>query len=112
MDARARRSRDRAGLHLPGTYGAYADRDYLNRHDVVIVTTREHFHEVRRRLSNPSTEVVLLRHLLQPGLELDVADPYYDGDDEFDACLEMLTRAHRRWISGLRRRLGADSSEA
>ena len=112
MDPRARRSLDRAGFPLPGTSGAYADRDYLDRHDVAIVMTREHFHEVRRRLSNPSTEVVMVRNLLQPGMDLDVTDPYYGGDDEFDACLEMLTRALRRWTSGLRWRRGADSSEA
>ena len=112
LDPRARRSLDRARFPLRGTSGAYADRGYLDRHDVAIVTTREHFHEVRRRLSNPSTEVVTVRNLLPPGMDVDVTDPYDGGDDGFDACLEMLTRAPRRWTSGLRWRRGADSSEA
>ena len=50
--------------------------------------TREHGRDVRRRLTNRSTEVVLLRNLVEPGCELDVADPYYGDDSEFDECLE------------------------
>jgi protein-tyrosine phosphatase len=112
MDTRARNSLDRAGFHMEGTPGAYADRDYLDRQDVVVVMTREHFHEVRRRLTNRSAEVVMLRNLLEPGLDRDVADPYYGGDDDFDECLELLSRGVRRLTSGFRQRLDADSSEA
>jgi protein-tyrosine-phosphatase len=76
------------------------------------VMTREHFHEVRRRLTNRSAEVVMLRNLLEPGLDRDVADPYYGSDDDFDECLELLSRGVRRLTSGFRQRLDADSSEA
>jgi hypothetical protein len=47
MDTRARSSLDRADFHMAGTPGTYADHDYLNRHEVTVVMTREHFHEVR-----------------------------------------------------------------
>ena len=112
MDERARQSLDRAGLPVEGSLGAFADREYLDGHDLVVVMTREHFHEVRQRLSNHSTEILLIRNLLEPGLDLDVADPYYGGDADFDDCLELLTRALQRLTSEFHRRLGADSYEA
>jgi protein-tyrosine phosphatase len=111
MDARARAALDRAGFNAPGSPGAYADARYLNRHDLIIVMTREHVHDVRQRMTNESSEVVMLRNLLEPGLNLDVADPYYGDSSEFDACLEVLTRGGRRLTSALRQRLGGGSLE-
>ena len=112
MDDRARRALDRAGFDEAGTAAAYADRPYLDDQDVVVVMTREHLHEVRQRLTNDATEVIMLRNLLEPGLDLDVADPYYGDQGDFDRCLELLSRGARRLTSALRERLGADSYEA
>jgi protein-tyrosine phosphatase len=112
MDPRARRALNRAGLDFPAQSGAYADRAYLDGQDLVAVMTREHLHDVRGRLTNESTEVILLRNLVSPGLDLDVADPYYGDDREFDVCLELLRECCRRLTSGFRQRLGADSFEA
>lgn len=104
MDPRARRALDRAGLTGGGSPAAFADRSYLNRHDVVVVMTREHRRDVRRRLTNGRTEVVLLRNLIEPGCELDLADPYYGDDHEFDDCLEVLLAGGRRLTFELKRR--------
>ena len=112
MDPRARSALDRAGFTSPATPGAYADRRYLNAHDVVVVMTREHVHEVRRRLDNPLTQVLMLRNLLDPGSDLDVADPYYGNDDDFDECLDMIIRASERLTLEFRRRLGGGSPGA
>jgi protein-tyrosine phosphatase len=109
MDGRARRALDRAGFTLEGTPGAYADSQYLDEHDLVVVMTREHLHDVHTRITNDSTDVIMLRNLIQPGLDLDVPDPYYGDDDEFDQCLGVLTAAGRRLTSEFRRRWGADS---
>jgi protein-tyrosine phosphatase len=109
MDPRARRALDRAGLDGPARSGAYADRAYLDGQDLVAVMTREHWKDVRRRLTNESTEVIMLRNLVSPGLDLDVADPYYGDDREFDECLEMLRECCRRLTLGFRQRLGAGS---
>jgi len=68
MDQRARGALNRAGFNGAGSLAAYADRAYLDRQDVVIGMTREHVHEVKKRLSNPSTEVILLRNLIEPGV--------------------------------------------
>ena len=112
MDTRARAALDRAGLHGEGTPAAYADRAYLNRQDFVMAMTAEHVADVSERCTNPATTVILARDLLDPTRHLDVADPYYGGPADFDACLAMITECCRRWTSEFRRLLGADSTEA
>lgn len=112
MDPRARSALDRAGYLKGGSPAAFADRAYLDGHDIVVTMTREHASDVRRRLTNRSTEVVLLRNLLEPGKNLDVADPYYGDDAQFDQCLDLIRAGGQRLTSALRSRLGANSSEA
>lgn len=112
MDPRARSALNRAGYLLGGTPGAYASREYLDAQDIVVVMTREHLHEIRGRLSNPMTDVVLWRHLLDPERDLDVADPYYGDDRDFDECLGILRAGCARLTSVLRERLGERSRRA
>ena len=112
MDPRARDALNRAGFSNEGSPAAFADRAFLDSHDIVVTMTREHASDVRRRLSNSSTEVVLLRNLLEPGRNLDLADPYYGDDDEFDRCLDVIREGGLRLTSALRSRLGAGSFEA
>ena len=97
---------------MEGTPAAFADTAYLDRHDLVIVMTREHVHEVCARLTNASTRVVMLRNLLQAGLDLDVADPYYGDVGDFVACLNILREAGRCLTMELRQQLGAGALEA
>jgi protein-tyrosine-phosphatase len=111
MDRRARGALDRAGFNGEGSLAAFADRAYLDRQHLVIGMTREHIHEVKKRLSNPSTEVMLLRNLIEPGRDLDLFDPYYGDDVEFDECLEMVRRGGQRLTSEFHQRLGATSPE-
>jgi len=112
MDPRARRALDRAGLEREASLGAYADGDYLNGHDVIAVMTLEHLHDVRQRLTNQATEVILLRNLISPGFNLDVADPYYGSDLDFDECLELLCECGRLLAPALRQRLREEPLEA
>jgi protein-tyrosine phosphatase len=112
MDPRARRALDRGGYLLHGTPGAYATPEYLDAQDFVTVMTREHRHEVQQRLSNPLTTVVLWRHLIDPQHDLDVADPYYGDDAEFDQCLEILGSGGQRLTSMLRARFEERAQEA
>jgi len=105
MDDRAKRALERAGFSSEGTLGAFASSEYLDAQDVVIVMTREHRNDVRQRLSNVHTEIVLLRNLLEENCELDVYDPYYGDDNDFSQCLEMLIRAGQRWTEEFRQRL-------
>ena len=112
MDQRARHALNRAGFWGAGSLAAFADRKYLDNHDVVIGMTREHVHEVKKRLSHASTEVILIRNVIEPGRDLDLYDPYYGGDADFDECLDTVRAGAQRLTSQLRERLGADSSEA
>jgi protein-tyrosine phosphatase len=110
MDPRARAALDRVGLLLPGSIAAYADTAYLFRQDLVVVMTREHRREVAGGLK-PSAEVLLWRNLLEPGLDLDVPDPYFGDDREFEECLTMFREAGPRLTSALRPRWGERSNE-
>ena len=74
--------------------------------------TREHRREVRQRLSNPATTIVLWRHLIDPRHDLDVADPYYGDDAEFDQCLAVLGSGGQQLTSMLRTRLMERAPEA
>ena len=112
MDSRARGALDRAGLHRPGSLSTYADTAYLDAQDLVIVMTREHLDDVRVRLRNQETEVLLWRNIAEPGLNLDVADPYYGDDREFDECLASLRPGGRQLTSVFRQRLGEYFREA
>jgi len=105
MDPRARAALDRAGHLEPGSLGAYADGDFLGRQDLVVVMTREHRDDVRRRLNGTTTQVILWRDLLDDGKDLDVADPYYGDDDEFDECLAVLNIGGESLTSILRAQL-------
>ncbi len=66
MDPRARRALERAGYTQPGSTALFASEVYLNNQDVVMVMTREHLATVRERLTNPDTDVLLWRQLIDP----------------------------------------------
>ncbi len=93
MDPRARRALDRAGFNGSGTPAAFASPDYLNEQDLIIAMTREHRDDVRRRTSGDPRRVVLLRSLDGSPHALDLADPYYGTDHDFDRCLEIIAHS-------------------
>jgi protein-tyrosine phosphatase len=105
MDPRARSALDRAGYRLDGSPGAFANREYLDSQDLVVVMTREHLDEVRSRVTNANTELVLWRHLIDPSKDLDVADPYYGDEVEFDECLGVLISGGESLAALLRSRV-------
>jgi protein-tyrosine phosphatase len=90
MDRRARRALQRAGYDDEGTLGAYADHAYLGRVDLAVAMTRTHRDDLMQ--TRPGTKVVLVRELLGDG-PLDVADPYYGDDTDFDAVVVAIQRS-------------------
>jgi protein-tyrosine phosphatase len=112
MDHRAREALRRAGFHGDGSPAAFADRAYLDRQDLVIGMTREHVHEVKKRLTNRYTDVILMRNVIEPGRDLDLFDPYYGDDAEFDQCLDTVRVAGQRLTAEFHRRLTTASSDA
>jgi protein-tyrosine-phosphatase len=110
MDTRARGALDRAGYHLPGTRGVYADSDFLDRQDLILVMTREHRHDVNERLRRHTPDVILWRDLFEVTPDLDLADPYYGDDTEFDECLATLASGAPALTSLLRDRVTGSTS--
>ena len=87
MDPRAAAALQRAGLPTDATLGAFASAELLREFGLIVVMTREHRSDVLAR--HPEADVLLVRELLGHG-SMDVADPYYGRDEDFDDCLEML----------------------
>jgi protein-tyrosine-phosphatase len=90
MDPRAAAALQRAGLPTDASLGAFASAELLREFDLVVVMTREHRTDVLAR--HPEADVLLVRELLGHG-SMDVADPYYGHDNDFDDCLAMLRDA-------------------
>ncbi|HUY43247.1 MAG TPA: protein tyrosine phosphatase [Acidimicrobiales bacterium] len=111
MDSRAQSALRRTGFEGSGTPGAYADRRYLASLDLAVVMTREHRIDIRQSIGN-GLEVLLVRELLDPPEALDLADPYYGDDADFDECLATIRRSGPRLTWVLRQRLDAGSNEA
>jgi protein-tyrosine phosphatase len=101
MDPRTRRALDRAGFTGAGSPARFASPDYLDELDLVIVMTREHRSDVNSRRRRADGDVVLLRSLLDDRHELDLADPYYGDDQEFDEALSTIIRACREVVRAL-----------
>ena len=110
MDPRARAALTKAGFTEPGSPGAFADKAYLDSLDLAIVMTREQREDIHDRIGD-RLEVHLLRQYHDPPVELDLADPYYGDQRDFDACLDSIRAAAPRVTLALRRRLDANSRE-
>jgi protein-tyrosine phosphatase len=104
MDDRARQALDRAGFTEPGSAARFASAEYLSSLGIVVVMTREHRVDVVGRCPTTESRVVLLRSIggRDDADEVDLADPYYDDAEGFDACLGEITRSCRLLIRGLR----------
>ena len=102
MDRRARRALDRANFELPGSRAAYADGEYLDGCDLVLVMTDEHRRDLRSR-GTGDHDIRLWRELSGGGV---VEDPYYEDQEAFDRCLGVLSREGPLWIAEFRRRWG------
>ena len=102
MDPRARAALDRAGFDTAGSEGAYATAQYLEQQDLIVVMTREHRSDVTHRLRGSQGSVILIRSLINDRDELDLADPYYGDDGEFDDCLATIIRSCRELVPRLR----------
>lgn len=99
MDHRARAALYRAGYDHPGSLGRFASVDYLATVDLAVAMTRAHRDDLLARRFD--LRVVLVRELLGDGA-LDVADPYYGTDADFDDVVATL----RRSVPALRGYLG------
>jgi len=103
MDPRARSALDAAGYVGSGTAAAQVTEPQLARCDLVVALDRGHRADLRRLA--PDADVTLLRWWAE-GVDLDVPDPYYGDDEEFDACLALIVPGCRALADELASRLG------
>ncbi len=106
MDPRARSALDRAGYTDEGSLAEFASGAYLDEQDLIVVMTREHRVDVQSRLRR-NVPVRLIRSFIDDRYELDLADPYYGHDEDFNQCLETITQSCREVVQALR--LGDES---
>lgn len=90
MDHRAAAALRRAGYEPEATPGMWATEEFLSGIDVAVAMTREHRNDLLARRSD--LPVLLVREVMGHG-SLDVPDPYFGTDADFDACLETLELA-------------------
>lgn len=100
MDARAAASLRRGGYSTDASMGSWATAEFLRDIDLAVAMTREHRQDLLAR--RPDLRVVLLRELLGEG-SLDVPDPYFGNDDDFDRCRDTLERAIPELLREIRR---------
>lgn len=101
MDPRAAAALRRAGYSTDATPGIWATAEFLQGVDVAVAMTREHRSDLLAR--RPDLTVLLVREVLGHGA-LDVPDPYFGSDADFDACLETLELATPDLIREILRR--------
>ncbi|MEU6735556.1 low molecular weight protein-tyrosine-phosphatase [Streptomyces physcomitrii] len=80
------------GAHLARQFRA----EWFSRLDLVLALDRGHLRELRALAPGPSdaAKVRLLRSYdPAAGADLDVADPYYGGIEDFEECLDSVERA-------------------
>jgi protein-tyrosine phosphatase len=109
MDHRASAALRRGGYSDDASLGAWATPEFLHDIDLAVAMTREHRSDLLAR--RPDLSIVLVRELLGEG-SLDVPDPYFGNDNDFDICRETLERAIPALLREIRRGLDPSTSRA
>jgi protein-tyrosine phosphatase len=98
-DARARSALARGGYDGSGHRARQFDRSWFGRRDLVVALDRGHLQALRALAPTEADreKVRLLRSFDESAEppDLDVADPYYGDDRDFDTVLELAERAAR-----------------
>ncbi len=115
-DRRARAALEAAGYDVPGGARAHRARPVeagqVEERDLVLAMTTAHQRFLQRLAPDASGRVVLYRSFdpaaegLQ-GSALDVADPWYGGPGDFEACLAQVEAAADGVVDHVRRALTA-----
>jgi protein-tyrosine phosphatase len=113
IDRRARKALERRGYE-PGTHRARQFKpSWLNERDLVVAMERSHLLWLNHHAPKPdcSARVRLLLSFLtnpvQSGSSLDIADPYFGGDPEFESCLDLIQLGCAGLLSELTAELAA-----
>ncbi|MBD2761639.1 low molecular weight phosphotyrosine protein phosphatase [Kocuria sp. cx-455] len=109
VDSRAVTVLARNDLELPDHQAHRITDDELRDADLVLAMTAAHQAELRRRLGDEQAEQVRLMRSFGTGNrndnDLDIADPWYGGADDFDLAWEQIHAAAPHVVSEVSQRL-------
>lgn len=109
VDPRAVTVLARNDLEVPDHQAHRITDDELRDADLLLVMTAAHQTELRRRLGDEQAEQVrLMRSFGTEDLndnDLDIADPWYGGSDDFDLAWEQIHAAVPHVVSEVSQRL-------
>jgi protein-tyrosine phosphatase len=99
MDERAHRSLVEAGFEPHRHAAQHASDELLMRADLLVAMDRKHSQILSSRVrSSGAAKIVMLRAFDPAGTgHVDIADPYYGDQSDFDACASIIASS----LSGL-----------
>lgn len=100
-DPRTRRVGRKYGLDVDSIARPVVDEDF-DRFDLIIAMDRGHRRELLARGRGRHAEIRLMREFDPEAREQDVADPYYGGEDGFEAMYSVLVPACRGLLEPLK----------
>lgn len=109
VDPRAVTVLSRNDLELPDHQAHRITDDELHNADLLLAMTAAHQAELRRRLGDDHAEKVrLLRSFAAQNIDdndLDIADPWYGGAEDFDVAWEQIREAVPHVVAEVSQRL-------
>jgi protein-tyrosine phosphatase len=104
-DPRSQRAALRRGIDLSGLRARQVSRDDFQRFDYVLAMDQNNLRELQAlRPRNARAQLALFMSFAPEAGRLDVPDPYYGGDADFEAVLDLTTAASRGLLSALQQR--------
>lgn len=112
VDPRARTVLNRNHLELPEHQAHKITDAELADADLILAMTRSHRDQLQRRLPTDDARKVRLMRSFDPAVadsqaDLDIADPWYGGSDDFDTAWEQITAATPGVVSWVEDRIDA-----
>jgi protein-tyrosine phosphatase len=118
MDPRARAALERRGYTDPGHRARAFASSWFDATDLVVCMDRGHQQTLvglaRKQAGDDRFEarLVLLRQFdARAGGAVDVPDPYYGDDDDFERCLDQVEAGCRGLVASLSERLSAGQAK-
>jgi protein-tyrosine phosphatase len=104
-DPRSQRAALRRGIDLSGLRARQVSRDDFQRFDYVLAMDQNNLRELQAlRPRDARAQLGLFMSFAPEAGRLDVPDPYYGGDADFEAVLDLTTAASRGLLSALQQR--------
>lgn len=107
MDRRARKALERRGYSPMSHRARQFEPDWLHERDLVLAMDRGHLRWLERMAANEPAPVRLELLLAfakkreEKGASLEIADPYFKAERDFDSCLGLIEDACTGLVSEL-----------